>query len=771
MQVSVAAASLLLITLLVSGEAAAQGIDPAAFNTPVNLGGITIDGPAPPEPPAIISRDSMGRVTVRAVRITEPMRVDGNLDENFYRTIPPITGFIQTNPNAGDLATEQTEAWIFFDDHNIYVAARCHDSQPEKRWVANEMRRDNTGIARSENFSVIFDTFYDRRNGFLFEITPIGGIWDSWVTNEKAPGNADWNPVWERKAGRFPGGWTVEMAIPFKSLRYKPGATQVWGFNIRRTVRWKNEESFIGLMPRNSGSVIFMISRAATLVGLEVPSGSKNLEIKPYGITSVMTDRLATPAVSKKKDANAGFDVKYGVTQNLTADFTYNTDFAQVEVDEQQVNLTRFNLFFPEKREFFLEGQGLYDFGGASSFAGIGGASANTVIPLLFFSRRIGFNQNRVIPVNAGGRVTGKMGKYSVGLMDVRTGDDQTSHTRATNFQVMRVKRDILRRSNIGALMTERSSSSLNTGSSQSYGLDTSLGFYTNLNINAYLAKTTNPRITSGDTSYRADVNYNGDRYGLELDRMAVGAHFNPEVGFLSRNGFHRTFGLFRFSPRPRKNGLVRKYSYQANYEYFTNSGGRLESRDGTANLGIEFENSDRLNVIYDLNYELLVRSFTIAPQVTIPVGAYPFQMLQATMALGNQRSISGTISVGQGSFYGGTRTTVGYTAGRIALSPRFSLEPTLSRNWVSLPYGHFTTTLLSNRATFTATPTMFFTGLIQYNSTNKSLSSNLRARWEYTPGSELFVVYTDEHDTSSVGPPSLKNRAFVVKINRLLRF
>jgi hypothetical protein len=771
MRVSAATVFALLLTTLLSQRAEAQGIDATAFGTPVALGGITIDGPPPPEPPATITRDDKGQVTIRAVRITESLRTDGNLEENVYRSIAPMSGFIQTNPRYGEPATEQTEVWIFFDDDNLYVSARCHDSQPEERWVANEMRRDNTGIVRNENFSVILDTFYDRRNGFLFEITPIDGFWDSVVTNERSPGMTEWNPIWQRKSGRFPGGWTAEMAIPFKSLRYKPGATQVWGINIRRTVRWKNEESFIGRMPQNSGSVIFQVSRAATLVGLDVPPGSKNLEIKPYGIASLTTDRRATPALSKKRDGNAGFDLKYGVTQNLTADFTYNTDFAQVEVDEQQVNLTRFNLFFPEKREFYLEGQGLFDFGGGASSAGAGRATAGTVIPLLFFSRRIGFNQNRLIPVDAGGRLTGKVGKFSVGLMDVRTGDEATSHTPATNFLVMRVKRDILRRSSIGALVTDRSKASLGGGSAQSYGLDTSLGFYTNLNINAYLAKTQNPGVTSGDTSYRAGLNYNGDRYGVEVERLTVGANFNPEVGFLTRSDFHRSFASFRFSPRPRSDGRVRKYSYQGDYEYFSDGDGRLESRNGTANFGIEFQNSDRFNVIYDHFYELLVNPFRIAPAVAIPVGGYGFQNMQATMALGNQRKLSGNLSMGRGSFYGGTRTTASYGAGRFEVSPRFSLEPTVSRNWVDLPYGEFTTTLLANRATFTATPLMAFSGLLQYNSTNKSLSSNLRVRWEYTPGSELFVVYTDEHDTLPIGTPDLKNRALVVKINRLLRF
>ncbi|MEQ1728857.1 MAG: DUF5916 domain-containing protein, partial [Vicinamibacterales bacterium] len=337
------------------------------------VNGVTINGPAPPVAPDTVARDTQGRVTLRATRITSAMKIDGALDEEAYQLVQPMGGFVQTEPRRGEPATEQTEVWIFYDDENIYVGAKCYDSSPEDRWVANEMRRDSMNVVRNENFSIYFDTFYDRRNAFLFELSPIGGIYDAYVTNERSPGNTDYNPVWYRQAGRFEKGWISEMAIPFRALRYKPGASQVWGVNARRTVRWKNEESFIQKMLPNQGSVIFQISLGGTLVGVDAPSGSKNLVLKPYAIAGLSSDLRAKPAVNNDRDGDVGFDVKYGLTQNLTADFTYNTDFAQVEVDEQQVNLTRFPLFFPEKREFFLEGQGIFDFGGAVSTAGGGG--------------------------------------------------------------------------------------------------------------------------------------------------------------------------------------------------------------------------------------------------------------------------------------------------------------------------------------------------------------------------------------------------------------
>jgi len=754
---------------------AQAGAEPSTAVGPVTVGGVTLIGPAPPVAPDTVARDAAGHATLRATRIEETLRIDGHLDESVYQSVQPIGGFIQTEPQPGEPATEATDVWIFFDERAIYVAARCWDSAPESRWVANEMRRDNFNVVRNENVAVLLDTYYDHRNGFVFELSPIGGVYDASVTNERSPGNPEWNPIWERKAGRFEHGWIAEMAIPFKSLRYKPGTPQVWGFNMRRTVRWKNEESFITRMVPNPGSPIFQVSQEGVLVGVEVPSSKLNLEMKPYGISSMTTDQRSTPPVLNDGDADAGFDVKYGVSQNLTADFTYNTDFAQVEVDEQQVNLTRFTLFFPEKREFFLEGQGIYDFGGASSSASSGGGQGLT--PLLFFSRRIGLNQvgtqNRVVPINAGGRLTGKVGRTTIGLLNVYAGDDPVvGGARATDFSVVRLRRDLFRRSSVGLLFTGRSASTLGSGSSESYGVDTTIGLQTNFAINAYVATTRSPNVAGDDVSYRGDFNYNADRYGFEFERLVVGTNFNPDVGFLRRSGFHSNSALLRFSPRPRRghDAAVRRFSYQADFNYLTNDAGRLETRTADAGFGIEFQNSDRLNVQYTRSYEYLAVPFSIVTGVKIPVGGYAFEEGRVTMALGNQRRVSGSVSAGYGSFYDGHRTTASYSGGRIQMGPRFANEPSISINWVDLLVGQFTTRLIADRTTFTLTPFAFISGLVQYNFGARSVSSNVRFRWEYRPGSELFVVYTDERDTLTRGFPDLKNRALVVKVNRMLR-
>ena len=730
-------------------------------------GGVAIDGPPPPVAPATVARDGQGRVTVRATRLPAPLRVDGQLDEGPYSTVEPVGDFIQVEPTAGALATEPTDVWIFFDDDSLYVSGRCWDSAPEARWIANEMRRDSA-LYNNDNFTVVLDTFYDRRNGFYFLVNPIGGIYDAHVTDERTPGNQDWNPVWAVKTGRFEGGWTFEMAIPFRSLRYQPGRAQVWGVNLRRSVQWKNEHAFVVPMPASFGSMgIFQISLAGTLVGLEVPPGGKNLEIKPYGISGVTTDRRATPPISDSLDGDLGLDVKYGVTQNLTADFTYNTDFAQVEVDAQQVNLTRFSLFFPEKREFFLEGQGIFEYGGArQSFSG-GGADT----PTLFFSRRIGLSQRRTVPILGGARLTGKFGRYTIGLLDIQTDDAVDAGALATNFGVVRLKRDILRRSAVGVLFAGRSQSTLVDGSNQTYGLDATFGFYDNLRINTYVAKTETPGLAAQDLSYRGQFDYAGDRYGLQLERLVIEENFNPEVGFVRRPDMRKSLASARFSPRPRSIAAIRKLSWQGSVNSIENNAGVLETREAQAQFGIEFENTDRFSLGVSDTFEFLERPFSIAPGVTIPVGGYDFQDVSVSYTVGARRRLQGNVSVQHGTFFSGEKTTVGFRRGRFEVTPQISVEPSLSLNWVDLPEGSFRTQLIQSRLIYTATPRMFLTGFLQYNTSNDTIGANLRFRWEYQPGSELFVVYTEERDTLTRTFPDIINRAFTVKVTRLFRF
>ena len=717
------------------------------------------NGPSPPPVPETIARDDTGRVSLWATRLVTPLALDGQLDEVAYRETPSMSGFVQNEPVFGAPATERTEVWVFFDDTTLYLATRVWESEPD-RMVVNEMRRDSLNVQENENIAFMLDTFYDRRNSVVFIFNPAGGRIDGQVTNENQT-NSDWNPVWQLEVATFPGGWSAEAAVPFRSLRYGPGRAQVWGLNVRRMSRWKNEISFLSPVPVGIGAQgIRRASVAATLFGLETPAAARNLTVKPFLISDVSTPAAATAAQGPTLGADAGLDVKYGLTPNLTADLTVNTDFAQVEADLQQVNLTRFSLFFPEKREFFLENQGLFQFGGA---AGRG------AVPFMFYSRRIGLDDGAEIPIRAGARLTGRVGSVSLGAIQIQT--DASDDSPATNFTVVRLQQDVLRRSAIGAMFTRRSSSTRGPGSNELVGVDGRFAFFENLVVNTYWARTHTDGLEGDDTSYRVQLNYDGDRYGFIAHRLRVGANFNPEIGFLFRRDVAKYFSQLRFSPRPTSIESIRKFSVQANIDYFENGTGQVQTRSLTGQFDIEFENSDLFSLSYNDQRELLSGPFDIATGVRIPPGTYRFGVLSVSYTLGQQRTLSGIVAVEHGAFWDGTRTSVAVSSSRVQVSPQLSVEPGLSINRVTLPFGAFTSNIVSSRVTYTVTPLMFVSGLVQYNSSRRLVESNVRLRWEYHPGSELFVVYNEARDTQHASFSRLRNRALIVKVNRLIQF
>ena len=727
-----------------------------------------VDGPPVPVPPAVIARDGSGRATIRAVRIEAPLRIDGVLDDPLYGEVSPISDFVQVEPREGAPATEKTEVWLAFDDQQVYVAFRCWDSRPDRR-VATEMRRDSgTTWNGNDVISIFIDPFYDRRNGLGFTINSIGGRNDGQVTNERQYAG-DWNPIWNFSTGSFEGGWTVEVAIPFKSLRYSAGQAQIWGFNALRTNRWKNELSTITRIPPGRGmQSVQQASLAATVVGLTAPVSSRNLDVKPYVTTSLTTDMNASPRLTNDLNGDVGLDVKYGVTQNLIADLTYNTDFAQVEADEAQVNLTRFSLFFPEKREFFLENQGTFSFGGvATSGQNAGGGDT----PILFYSRRIGLNGSRLVPIQAGGRLTGRVGRYSLGLLDIRTDGEPSTGADGTNVSVVRVKRDVLRRSSVGVLFTGRSAGQPGASMNTTTGLDGTFAFFNDLSINTYWARTRTTGRTGEDTSYRAQLDYAGDRYGVQAEHVLVGEHFDPAVGFLRRDDMRRTYGQVRFSPRPVSMPAVRRFSWTGSIAYIEDTAGRLETREQAGEFAIELENSDRVSAGYTGKYEFLPRPFEIAPGVTLPVGSYDFDRFRVGWDLGQQRALSANLAIEGGTFYNGHLTGLSVSRGRLNVGAQLALEPSYTVNWVTLAEGTFTTHLAGSRVTYTTTPRMFVSALLQYSSSLNAVTANMRLRWEYRPGSELFIVYNDERDTRAPAFPRLSSRSFIMKVNRLFRF
>jgi hypothetical protein len=540
-------------------------------------------------------------------------------------------------------------------------------------------------------------------------------------------------------------------------------------------VRWKNELSYLSPVPRLYGARgILRLSQAATLVGLVAPPASINLEFKPYAVGNVKADRAVDPGFRNRLDRNAGFDMKYGITRSLTADLTYRTDFAQVEDDDQQVNLTRFNLLFPEKRDFFLEGQGTFAFGGAQTAPPSGGASAastaNANTPVLFFSRRIGLNENREVPIEAGARLTGKAGPYSVGLLDILTERAPAAGVQATTFGVVRLKRDILRRSYVGVIATKRSpriSPTPGSGGNDVIGVDANFSFFRNLNLVGYYAGSHTAGRTGDDRSYRARFDYDADLFGLQIEQLAVGKNFNPEVGFIRRADFTERLVQARVSHRPASD-LIRKFNYEGAIDFITNGAGRTENRQERIGLRTDMQSGDAWSVVLNRDFELVTTEFRIA-DTPVPVGSYSWTTLRGTYTLGSQRRISGDLTAARGGFYDGTRTDAGYR-GRAEITSRLSAEPGISINRVDLPTGRFTATILSTRATLSFSPRMLTAAFVQYNSTSHLMSTNVRFRWEYRPGSELFLVYSDGRDTFGRGFPAFLNRGITLKATRLFR-
>jgi hypothetical protein len=714
--------------------------------------------------PAIVARTAPDQVTVRAVRLDTPLTIDGRLDEEVYGAVEPISGFLQQEPREGAPATERTDAWILFDDENLYICARNWDSHPE-RDIANELRRDNGNILGNENFTFVIDTFHDGRNGYLFQTNPLGALRDMTVTDDLQ--NPSWNGIWYVKTGRFEHGWTLEVAIPFKTLRYRGSGPQTWGINLRRLVKWKNEWSYLSLVPAALGATgVSRMASAATVVGLETPAQSKNVELKPYAVSSLTTDRTLKEPFENDPKGNAGFDFKYGLTRGLIVDATYRTDFAQVEEDLQQINLTRFSLFFPEKRDFFIEGQGIFDFGGVQSLSTPGD------VPLLFFSRQIGLNAGQEVPVAGGARLTGRAGLYSIGLLNIQTEDKPSAGALATNFTALRVKRNIFRRSNVGVIATRRGPSAIaGRAASYSVGLDATMLFLKSINLTTYYARTSVPGVSGDTASYRSRFDFNDDRYGVSAEHLLIGKDFRPEVGYVRRTDFRRSFGLARFSPRPNNSKRVRKLTWQGSLDYVTDAPAiAVQNREAKGTFFVDFQSSDRLQLDYTRDYELLPARFTISPGVVVPAGGYTYQASRVAYTLGQQRTISGTLAASSGTLYNGTKSEVSFS-GRWGVVPRFSMEPAITVDWVSLPYGDFTADVLSSRFTLTPTARMLVSSLIQYNAGANSLSASVRLRWEYTGGSELFVVYSDGRNTLTPGYPDLLNRTFAIKATRLLRF
>jgi hypothetical protein len=697
-----------------------------------------------------------------AVRTTEPMTIDGRFDEPAWERATPIGNFLQRRPRNGEPMTERTEVRILYDDDNLYIGVFCFDSEPDKI-IVNSLQKDYQ-TQESDGVTVLIDGLYDRRSGFTFVTNPGGARRDVQLSNDGS-GNTNWDGVWDVKTSINDQGWIAEYVVPFKTLRFSSAPTQEWGFQVSRRMPRKNEEGDWSPLPQNFSN--FRMSLAGHLRGLENIKQGRNLKVKPYVSTGVTQARSASRlqtvrGLDRLKDYDLGFDVKYGLTPSLTLDATYNTDFAQVEVDQQQVNLTRFNLFFPEKRDFFLENSANFGFG-----PGAGTGNGSNLVP--FFSRRIGLSPaGTPIPILAGTRVSGQVDRYDVGVLAMKT--EELGSTPSNTFLVGRVKRNLATSSWIGGLVTNRDST-VSGDYNRVFGADAHFQYFRKLDVDAYLLGSDTPNRPGQNLARRFQAGWTDVEFLASGEYNEVEPNFNPEVGFVRRGDLRQYIGEASWDPLIRSSNLIQNLHFGSVVEYDEGSGsGELETRITDTKIGVVFESAAAAHVTVNQTFDRLNEPLRIPsgrPRVIIPAGDYAYNGYAADFTTNQRRMFSATGTLGTGEFYGGDRrqATVG-----VIFKPNLhlSLNLTYDRNQISLPGGAFTTQLVGTKFIYSFTPRMFLNAFLQYNTDTRLVSSNIRFDLVHHPLSDLYVVYNDTRDTA-LG--QIRERALIVKLTNLFNF
>jgi hypothetical protein len=709
------------------------------------------------------------RYSVKAVRVDQTPKIDGVLDDAVWQQAPIIDQFTQQEPREGEAATERTEVRVLYDGHSLLIAVHAYDAQPSAL-VATEMRRDADRLLDEDNFQIILDTFNDSRNGYMFVTTPLGAKLEQQISEEgegntragllNANVNRNWDGIWDVAARITDDGWIAEIAIPLTTVRFAAAAEQTWGLNFMRNIRRKNEQVFWAPIPKAYG--LTRVSMAGELAGLQSLSHGLDLKLKPYVVGGVHQVGLDGASSSSPLHA-VGLDAKYGVTGGLNLDLTYNTDFAQVEVDEQQVNLTRFSLFFPEKRDFFLENAGFFKMGTGGTF------TSTTVETDLFFSRKIGLSDSgQPIPIIGGGRLAGKSGRHNIGVLDIQT--DNVFSKPGDNFLVARYSSDILKRSRVGAIFINKQTTGGDPHYNRTYGADANLVLGRSLQINSYLARTETPGLQGDNMAFFGRVAYRDPAWNVWVNYLDVQDNFNDEVGFVQRRGVKATKAYFSPTPRPGRAG-IRMLEPMAVLSYVTDQQNRMVARTQHFMNGFYMQDGSFINVIYQRNLDVLDVPFRIQPTVVIPVGTYKFDELDLTYNTNPAKRIYERFTWQPMEFYDGTRQTITGAVGMRA-SSHLSTELQFSRNDVDLPWGAFIVNLTILRIDYALTPRATIRSLTQYNSSTHEVTNSVRFNFIYRPGSDLYVVYNDLQQTAvPLGAAGLAptDRQLVVKMTYLL--
>jgi hypothetical protein len=698
-----------------------------------------------------------------ATRVDEAPVIDGEvLDDPAWSTAVPLTGFWQTTPDEGRPASEETEVRIVYTSDTLYFGVICYDRQPHQI-IVSDSRRD-APLDETDSFQIILDTYLDQQNGFVFGTNPAGIEYDGQVTNEVQGGsgsgrqqagsgggfNINWDGSWEVRTRVSAIGWSAEFAIPFRTLRYASRDVQAWGVNFQRNIRRRNETAFWSPLPRQFN--LYRLSFAGRLTNLEIP-GQRNLKLMPY--LRGAGRRQPAALRSTRWDGDAGVDLKYSLTPSLTLDLTYNTDFAQVEVDEEQINLDRFTLFFPEKRPFFLENAGLFAVGTPGEVE-------------LFFSRRIGIAGGREVPIQGGARVSGRIGRTNVGLLNMQTGA-LPDVTPGNNFGVARVSRELPNRSNLGALFTSRQGAghlSFDDDHHRLFAVDGRWGLGRRGSISGFAARSLTPGAGGREHAFSFGARYDIQSWLVSASYTEVGEAFDPQVGFLQRRGYRKPDLLTFHRFRPASLVGLHEIRPHVAYRGFWTFDGFQETGYLHVDTHWEWKNGYEVHTGVNFTREGVFQPFTLFG-VLVPPGTYDHREAQIVAFTNRGAWLSFQLRSFLGGFFGGSRVSTSPSM-RLRVGETFNTEFSWSRNDVSLPAGRFVADLGRARVSYSFTPRVFVQGLIQYNNRDDLWSTNLRFGWLQQANTGIFIVYNDAQEFGD-RQSLLTGRSLIVKVSRML--
>ena len=698
------------------------------------------------------------RPTMQAVKIASAPEIDGEvLNDPLWTSIPATGNLMQTQPNFGYPASEKTDIRIAYTDDTFYLSVVCFDARPAEL-VVSDARRD-ADLDNTDAFIFILDTYKDGQNGFIFGTNSQGVEYDAQVDNEgqgnsnanRQQGgtiggfNLNWDASWEvqTKVGTF--GWSAEFAIPLRTLRFQSGKD--WGINFRRNIRKSNEITYWAPIPL--GFSINRLSLAGTLTNLDLRNPG-NLKVIPYVLGRMERDYEQLDS-SLEFSADAGGDIKYSITPSLTLDVTYNTDFAQVEVDDQQVNLDRFNLFFPEKRAFFLENAGLFTVGSPGEVD-------------LFFSRRIGIgNEGNLVPIIGGGRLSGKLNRTNVGLLSMFTEDVEEAGIEKNNFSVARVNHEFKGRSALGAVFINRVGLENSNDFNRTAAIDGKLGLGNKARLSGFYARTYDPNDTINAHAFKVQADYLWNNWEMRAAYTEVGQGFNPEVGFLLRSAFRKPEALVLYRYRPKnENSRILELRPHISYRGYWNFEGFQETGFLHLDNHWEFKSGMEIHTGMNLTTEGVVNDFEISEGVVVPAGTYDHAESQIVFFTNRSKPLSINVRSVIGGSFGGSRYLNSGTL-RYRQGDNFNIDLTYQNNRFQLPGGDFFANILRTQLSYAFTPSIYLQGLVQNNTVNKLWAVNVRFSWLQRANTGLFLVYN--HNFQEGDP---LNNSLIIKYTRM---